>query len=148
MARKRTQPTSTRVPQLTDKQGIALAAELEGKTTAEAAALAGVTRQTVSEWRNHDPDYRAARNAAAWDHMGDISMRVRRELLAVAFDDLATDLRSDDPKVRRAARQDVLRYERQLPEPSPADPDLVKDAQAYRDFTSMFWPGDGSGRDG
>lgn len=136
MARKRTQSTSTRVPQLTDKQRTALTAELAGKTTEEAATLAGVTRQTVSEWRNHDPNYRAAMNAAAWDHLRHVSMRVRSELLPMAFADLERDMQSDDPKLRQRARAELLRYERQLPEPPPADPDLEEDAQAWRSFTT------------
>jgi hypothetical protein len=134
MARKRIPSNPTRAPQLTDPQRIALAAEMEGKTTAEAATLACVTRQTVSEWRNHHPEYRAARNASAWDHMGDISMKVRSELLPLVFADLEQDMQSGDPKVRQRARADVLRYERQLPAPAPADPDLEENAQAWRSF--------------
>jgi len=138
MTRKRTRTTAPRTPQLSDKQRIALEAELAGKTTTDAAILAGVTRQTVSEWRNHDPEYRAARNAAAWDQMGHIAMRVRSELLPIAFADLAKDMASDDTKVRQRARADVLRYERQLPDPPPADPDLEQDAGAWRTLTSAF----------
>jgi hypothetical protein len=139
MARKHMPVNPTRAPQLTDPQRIALQAELDGKTTAEAAQLAGVTRQTVSEWRNHNPEYRAARNAATWDHMGDVAIYVRGPLLKAAFEDLANDLRSDDPKVRRQARQDVLRYERQLPDPPPADPDLEADAEMHRSFVNMIY---------
>lgn len=137
MARKRMPANPTRAPQLTEPQRIARTAELEGKTTAEAAVIAGLTRQTVSEWRNHNPEYWAARNAAAWDHLGNISMRVRRELLTTAFDDLEKHLRSDDPKVRRQARQDGLRYERHLPDPPPADLDLEVDAEMHRSFVNM-----------
>ncbi|MGI8484953.1 MAG: hypothetical protein ACR2OU_11910 [Thermomicrobiales bacterium] len=111
---------------------------MAGQSTSEAAILAGVTRQTVSEWRNHNPEYRAARNAAAWDHMGDIAMEVRSKLLPLAFGDLANDLASEDLKVRQRARADLLRYERRLPEPPPADPDLESDAEAYRSFVAAF----------
>jgi hypothetical protein len=40
-----------------------------GKTDAEAAAAAGVTRPTVTDWRNHHPVFRAtlnARRSALW----------------------------------------------------------------------------------
>lgn len=123
-----------RPPQLTDKQRLALAAELNGKSVEDAAKEAGVSRQTVSEWRNHDPDHRAARNAAAWDQLGDLTMHVRRTLLPQAFADIARDLRSEEDSVRQRARADLLRYERQLPEPPPADPDLERDADAWRSF--------------
>lgn len=141
MSRKYTGPASRhstpRVPQLSEKQRIALDAELAGKTTQEAAKQSGVTRQTVSEWRNHHAEYRAARNAAAWDALGDVAMKVRSELLPEAFADLARDMRSDDTKVRQRARTDILRYERQLPEPPSADPDLEEAALAWLHWMSM-----------
>lgn len=132
------QSTTPRTPKLSDKQCIALEAELAGQSTSEAATLAGVTRQTVSEWRNHHPEYRAARHAAVWDHLGDITMKVRRDLLALVFEGLTVDMASEDPKVRQRARVDLLRYERQLPEPPPADPDLERDAEAHRAFVTAL----------
>ena len=74
-------------------------------------------------------------------------MRVRRELLPIAFADLERDMASDDPKVRQRARADVLRYERQLPDPPPADPDLEEDAKTWRSFRNAFAARDDESRD-
>lgn len=128
---------ASRAPKLNDKQRIALEAELNGKSVAEAAKEAGVSRQTVSEWRNHDFEYRAARNAAAWDQLGDLATTVRKELLTLALDDLRRDLGSDDPATRQRARTDVMRYERQLPEPPSADPDAERKASMHRTLAAM-----------
>lgn len=137
--RRTTSPqTPSRAPKLTDAQRLALTAELEGKSVEEAATAAGVTRQTVSGWRNHDPEYRAALHAAAWDRLGDLANTVRGELLALALADLRRDLHSDDAAVRQRARADVLRYERQLPEPPPVDPDLERDAQMHRSLVTAL----------
>ena len=65
-------------------------------------------------------------------------MRVRRQLLPLAFEDLANDLASEDHKMRQRARADLLRYERQLPEPPPIDPDLESDAEAHRAFVAAL----------
>jgi hypothetical protein len=42
---------------LTEAQRTALEALLDGATVTEAALVAGVTRQTVSEWKNHEPAF-------------------------------------------------------------------------------------------
>jgi transcriptional regulator with XRE-family HTH domain len=61
---------------ITDSQQAAITALLAGQTTEQAAAAAGVTRQTVSEWRNHDTAFQLAYN------------RQRREVLQTALDAL------------------------------------------------------------
>jgi hypothetical protein len=38
--------------------------------------------------------------------------------------------------VQRQAARELLRYTQRIPAPPPADPDLVKDATAFRDFVS------------
>ena len=43
-------------------QEMAIAALIRGATVTDAATEAGVSRQTVSEWRNHDPEFIAALN--------------------------------------------------------------------------------------
>ncbi len=45
---------------VSDAQQAAITALLAGQTTEQAAAAAGVTRQTVSQWRNHDVAFRIA----------------------------------------------------------------------------------------
>ena len=54
---------------LTAAQTIALEALLRGATVTDAAKAAGVSRQTVSTWRNQDPLFIAAMNAAARDQL-------------------------------------------------------------------------------
>ena len=44
---------------MTDQQRQAAEAIATGATTIEASQLAGVTRQTVSRWLNHDPEFQA-----------------------------------------------------------------------------------------
>ncbi|MGC4108720.1 MAG: hypothetical protein QM753_20545 [Thermomicrobiales bacterium] len=54
----------------------------------------------------------------------------------LALKDLRQDLGSEDPAVWLRARGDPMHYERQLPDPPPADPDLEADAESWRIFTS------------
>lgn len=129
---------------LTAAQSTALEALLAGASVTEAAKAAGVTRQTVSEWRNQHGAFMAALNAAAHDQLGHLATRVQA-LAPVAIDVLEADLTGDDPALRRVAAKALLQYERQLPEPPPSDPDLVRDAEAMR----SIWAVDlGGGRPG
>lgn len=56
--------------QLTSHQTQALDLLLAGRTITQAAEEVGITRETLSRWRNHDPAFQAAYNAAlrsAWE---------------------------------------------------------------------------------
>lgn len=93
---------------ITDSQQAAITALLAGQTTEQAAAAAGVTRQTVSEWRNHDTAFQLAYN------------RQRREVLQTALDalraaglravaTLTRDLESEQAADRARAAAIILR---------------------------------------
>lgn len=94
--------------ELTPAQEAALTALLAGQDQGQAAEAAGVTRQTVNGWANHDPVFVARMNAerrAAW------AARVERlrALVGQAVDVLADDLEGDDPKAARWAAVHILR---------------------------------------
>ena len=61
MARRGYEP---RTYELTPDQAAALELLLSGQTITAAAAAVGVARETVSRWRNNDPAFQAAYNAA------------------------------------------------------------------------------------
>jgi transposase-like protein len=73
---------SRRMPTIPDTEKVCLTAQQElavdllatGKTITEAANALGVTRQTVSEWRNQNPVFEAAlneRREELWSGMSD-----------------------------------------------------------------------------
>lgn len=93
---------------ITDSQQAAIASLLAGQTTEQAATAAGVSRQTVSAWRNHDVDFQLAYNVQ------------RQELLQTGLDALRAaglravvvllaDLERDDPVDRARAAGILLR---------------------------------------
>jgi len=103
-----TKPDTTRHPAdgLSVAQIAAVDALLAGATDAAAATAAGVTRQTVSAWKNHHPAVVAALNAGRrdlWDHAAD---RLRG-LVPMAIDALEATLGAALPDPKTA--MDVLR---------------------------------------
>lgn len=62
-------PTTGAPPEVSPRQQRAILALATGATDRKAAEAAGVARETVSRWRNHDPVFRAALDqarAAIW----------------------------------------------------------------------------------
>jgi hypothetical protein len=107
-----------------------------GKTDAEAAAAAGVTRPTVTEWRNHHPVFRAtlnARRSALWAEAHD---RLRA-LVGKAIENLAGAVQEG----KLSASLDVLKIvglHGAVGAPAgPTDPDVIiremAEAQATRE---------------
>lgn len=96
------------VRELTPEQVIALGALLQGQSDGEAADLAGVSRQTVNGWRNHDAVFVANLNAERsrlWlSHVDRL-----RGLVANAVDVLSECLQDDDARVRQATAVHILR---------------------------------------
>ena len=94
-------------PTLNPRQHSALKALLSGSTVTEAADQVGVTRQTVSEWSHHDPDFAAelaSRRAELWE-----SIRARFEqATARAVEVLAELLDHEDPRIRLAAASRIV----------------------------------------
>ena len=62
---------------LGDKQLAALDLVVGGKPDREVAEAVGVTRQTVCEWRNHDPVFQAELNGRRRDLWAESSDRLR-----------------------------------------------------------------------
>ena len=102
MARRiTTEPDTTARPALTPQQELAVDLLASGRTVTEAAATVGVARQTVSEWLNRSPEFRAGlneRRQELWAATGD---RLRG-LLPDAVDALAGELRGGS-RLRAAA---------------------------------------------
>ncbi|MBI2943555.1 MAG: hypothetical protein HYY25_05095 [Candidatus Wallbacteria bacterium] len=106
-------------PELTGPKEAALACLLSGGAATHAAAAAGVTRQTVSEWLNHDPVFASElqnRRAELW-----AEQRHRLEAARVsALDTLTALLFAPDWRARLAAATRLLDFWGPLP-PAPGE---------------------------
>lgn len=94
--------------QLNQNQLNAIEMLLQGRTDGEVAEAVDVSRQTVNEWKNHDPNFIAEinhRRQILWE----CQVERLRGLLSGAVDVLESDFQSSDPKDRRAAAIHVLR---------------------------------------
>jgi transposase-like protein len=92
--------------ELTGPQTIALEAMLGGATVTEAATKAGVSRQTVSGWRNHHEGFGAALEDAREEFADTVRCRVLA-LCGEALGVLAGVMRGDAPvadRIRAASR--------------------------------------------
>jgi HEAT repeat protein len=92
---------------LTPTQEVAVALVLAGKTDGEAAEAAGVTRQTVWEWRHNHPTFIAEVNRRRKEVWGAAAERLRG-LLGRAVEVLEEGLDAQDPRVRQRAASLVL----------------------------------------
>jgi hypothetical protein len=108
-----------------------------GATDAEAAAAAGVSRQTVCGWRNYDPAFRAELNRRR-DDLWRASADRLRALVPKALTTLEDELEHGDdvPAVKAAlAILKVAGAERLLPpasEPVPTEALAIIDAEVRR----------------
>lgn len=94
--------------QLNQNQLNAIELILLGKTDGDVADSVGVSRQTVNEWKNHDPHFIAEinhRREIIWESQ----VERLRGLLEGAVDVLESDLQSSDPKDKRTAAIHILR---------------------------------------
>jgi hypothetical protein len=94
--------------ELSASQQSAIAFLLAGKSDGETAKQIGVTRQTVNEWKNHNPAFIASLNARRLELWEAHAQRLRG-LVGAAVDALEGTLDSCDAKVRQAAAVHVLR---------------------------------------
>lgn len=94
--------------QLSVKQEQAIELLVEGKTVTEVAEEVGVTRQTVSEWKNHDPVFVAEFNRRR-SEMWEGGRERLRSLLDRAVEVLEKDLDGPDPKLRQIAAVHILK---------------------------------------
>lgn len=94
--------------ELTPAQDLALAALLAGQTQEAAAAVAGVTRQTVSEWARRDALFVATLNQRRQDLWAGYTDRLRG-LVGKAIDTIEAGLDSPDERAKLAAAAHVFK---------------------------------------
>jgi hypothetical protein len=123
--------------QLSIEQANALEHLLQGQSDRAAADAVGVARQTVWEWRNHDPLFIAELNrqrSEMWQEARD-----RLKILANrALDVVESQLDSGDPKASLAAAKYILQGTRllgetELPKEGPTTPEGVLMAELRTD---------------
>lgn len=120
MARRGIEPP---IYELTADQAAALEQLLSGQTVTAAAAAVGVSRETVSRWRNNDPAFQAAYNAAlqsAYDAMNRKILDAR----ARAVEALADMLDADDKLLALRAAAILVRIETRRPD-GYTNPDAI-----------------------
>jgi hypothetical protein len=91
MARRNQTTPDTPDWTLTPQQELAVELLFSGKNLTEAAQDAGVTRQTVSEWYNHNPAFQAHLNSKRLELWNGASERLRA-MLPTALDVLEHEL--------------------------------------------------------
>lgn len=104
----RQKATKADVGSLSDAQIVALTALLAGQTTEQAAQAAGVTRQTVSFWRNRDTTFMVAYHEARAELL-ESGMDTLRLAVLEALAVLRDDLNSEQPADRARAAALILR---------------------------------------
>ena len=108
-----TKPDTTGQPKkaarpLTPAQASAVLLLVAGRTDAEAAAELGVHRTTVSQWKNHHPEFIAELNRTRDSVHAELSDRLR-VLASAALRAIGDALESDDPAARTAAAFELLK---------------------------------------
>ena len=106
-----TKPDKTR--QLSIEQANAIEHLLQGQSDRTVAEVVGVSRQTVSEWKNHDPLFIAELNRQRSEMWREARERMK-SLANRALDVVELHLDSDDPKAALAAAKYVLQGTRLL----------------------------------
>lgn len=107
MARRGYQPPTY---ELSADQAAALDLLLSGQTVTAAAAAVGVARETVSRWRNSDPAFMGAYNAALQSAYDATTARLL-DARGKALDKLADLLDSEDEATALKAAAALLRVE-------------------------------------
>ena len=115
--------------QLTIEQENAIDLLLQGQTDREVADQVGVSRQTVTTWRNTNAHFEAELNRRRQDVWGGQTERLRG-LVAQAVDVLAEDLEGGDPRLRQGAAIHILKtvglYGANLRPTGPTDPEEIE----------------------
>ena len=117
-----TKPDKTR--QLSIEQANAIEHLLQGQSDRAVAEAVGVSRQTVSEWRNHDPLFIAELNRQRSEMWREARERMK------ALDVVEVQLGSSEPKAALAAAKYVLQGtqllgDTDLPIKGPMTPEAV-----------------------
>ena len=106
---------------------------LAGKSVTEAAAAVGVARETVSRWRNNDPAFQAAYNAAQQAAYNAATARLL-DARVKALGRLAELLDSPDPAIALKAAAVLLRVEVKRPSGSTDPAQIEADQERARLF--------------
>lgn len=121
--------------QLDAKQAKALDLLLVGKTVTEAAAETGVSRETVSRWRNKDATFQAAYNAAmksSWEAGRAKLLEARLK----AVERLAELVDSKDERMAFKACMTLVKLDIKQPE-GRVDPEAIEREQRLLDSLSF-----------
>ncbi len=132
--------TSGHEKTLTLAQQNAIDRLIAGGNDSEAAEAAGVTRQTVNTWRNHEPSFIAELNARRQDLHGAHIERLRA-MVPKALDCMEWFFEYGDPKEKMAAAVHVLRAASLYGVAAPGghtDPEIVKAAQVNEKLMAML----------
>ena len=102
---------------------------LQGKSDRAVAEAVGVSRQTISEWKNHDPLFIAELNRQRSELWWEAHQRLK-SLANRALDVVELQLDSGDPKASLAASKYILQGTRllgdtDLPRSGPTTPEAV-----------------------
>ena len=102
---------------------------LQGQSDRAVAEAVGVSRQTVSEWKNHDPLFIAELNRQRFEMWREAHERLK-SLANRALDVVELQLDSGDPKASLAAAKYILQGTRllgdtDLPRSGPTTPEAV-----------------------
>lgn len=122
--------------QLSIEQANALEHLLQGQSDRAVADAVGVARQTIWEWRNHDPLFIAELNRQRVELWAEARERLK-SLANHALDVVELHLDSDDPKASLAAAKYILQGvrllgETDLPKEGPTTPEdvIMKDLRS------------------
>ena len=120
---------SDKTRQLSIEQANALEHLLQGQSDRAVAEVVGVARQTIWEWRNHDPLFIAELNRQRSEMWTEARERLK-SLANRALDVVELHLDSDDPKASLAAAKYILQGTRllgdtDLPKEGPTTPEDV-----------------------
>lgn len=120
---------SDKTRQLSQEQQNAIEHLLQGKSDRAVAEAVGVSRQTVSEWKNHDVLFIAELNRQRSEMWWEAHQRLK-SLANRALDVVEMHLDSDDPKAALGAAKYILQGTRllgetDLPKEGPTTPEGV-----------------------
>lgn len=118
-----------KIRQLSQEQMNAIENLLLGKSDRAAAETVGVSRQTICEWRNHDPLFIAELNRQRSELWSEAHQRLK-SMANRALDAVELQLDSGDPKASLAAARFILQGTRllgesDLPRNGPMTPEAV-----------------------
>ena len=118
-----------KIRQLSQEQMNAIENLLLGKSDRAAAETVGVSRQTICEWRNHDPLFIAELNRQRSELWSEAHQRLK-SMANRALDAVELQLDSGDPKASLAAARFILQGTRllgdsDLPRSGPTTPEAV-----------------------